>query len=153
MFLLAPLSFFPTSWQRTAPHKTKRRLTNCDCSLIGLPLGITPNGCCAERLASPPPTAMEACQAMQVTFITPWMRALPFKEDTSNLFLLSKKELLIWREEEGGQDTKREECHKADKHRKHAPTGCQSGLRRCSWICGCSCCWCGLLVFPACLWL
>lgn len=63
-----PLSFFPHLL--TAPHKTKRQLTNCDCSLIGLPLGITPNGCCAECL-TPSPTAMEACQAMQVTFIAP----------------------------------------------------------------------------------
>lgn len=95
-FLIPTLLFLPHLL--TTPHKTKSKLTNCDRSLIGLPLGITPNGCCAERL-TPSPTAMEACQAMQVTFIAPWMQALPLKEDTSNLFLLSKKELLIWIEE------------------------------------------------------
>lgn len=107
-----------------------------------------PNGCCAVRL-TPSPTAMEACQAMQVTFITPWTQASTLKEDTSNLFLLSKKELLIWAEE---LETKEKNCVKPTS-RLNTQWRCQSGLRRCSWICGCPCWWCGLLVFPMYLWL
>lgn len=148
-FFLFPPLFPPLPL--TSPHKTESKLTNCDCFLVGPPLGITPNGCCAVRLI-PSPTAMEACQAMQVTFITPWMRAPPLKEDTSNLFLLSKKELLIWAEElEAGEKS----CVKNNKQTtngrtEHATTRCQSGRRRRSWIGGCPCWWCGLLVFPAC---
>lgn len=137
----------------TAPHKTKRQLTNCDFFVAGPPLGIMPNGCCAKRV-TPSPNAMEVCQGVQVTFTTPWMQALLLKEDTSNLFLLSNKERLIWREEGANNAERRIPYNKQTKKQtKHTATGCQSGLRRCSWICGCPCCWCGLLVFCPCLWL
>lgn len=156
-FLVCFCLFFSTSLclhhLLTAPHKTKRQLTNCDFFVAGPPLGIMPNGCCAKRV-TPSPNAMEVCQGVQVTFTTPWMQALLLKEDTSNLFLLSNKERLIWREEGANNAERRIPYNKQTKKQtKHTATGCQSGLRRCSWICGCPCCWCGLLVFCPCLWL
>lgn len=59
-----------------------------------------------------------------------------------------------WSEQRSWKQKRRIAWNKqTNKQTKHATTRCQSGLRRCSWICGCPCWWCGLLVFPMYLWL